>query len=225
MDFKTLKTDSVEVDGRTIFGYASTFGNKDLVNDIVEKGAFKKTLGERKPKVFYNHMFPIGSPVKIHEDSKGLFTESKISRTDRGDEILELVRDKVITEMSIAYDVVKYEIDEQEKVRYLKEIKLYEYGPVDFPANESAVIEGVKTLADRLRKGKKLDDCSLKDIQSALHTLQQLVQIASDPEPPNGTQGEPLVKSTLSAEPSVIDTKWISELGSLVHDIAEAAKY
>ena len=33
------------------------------------------------------------------------YTESKMSRTPRGDEILELVKDGVINEMSIAYEV------------------------------------------------------------------------------------------------------------------------
>ena len=74
MDYKTMKMDGAEVEGRTIIGYASTFGNRDLVGDIVVAGAFKKTLSERKPKVFYNHMYPIVQ-VEIREDSKGLHRE------------------------------------------------------------------------------------------------------------------------------------------------------
>ena len=31
-------------------GYASIFGNKDLGNDIVQRGAFLKSLGKKRPK-------------------------------------------------------------------------------------------------------------------------------------------------------------------------------
>lgn len=214
MDYKTMKMDGAEVEGRTIIGYASTFGNRDLVGDVVVAGAFKKTLSERKPKVFYNHMYPIGSPVEIHEDSKGLYTESKMSRTPRADEILELVKDGVINEMSIAYEVLQYEDDSEKGVRYLKELKLFEYGPVDFPANENAVIEGVKTLADRLRRGKKLDSGSIESINVAIDTLKQILSLS---------KGEPSDDDT-HGEPSLIDTQWIAELGDLVHELSESAR-
>ena len=214
MDYKTMKMDGAEVEGRTIIGYASTFGNRDLVGDIVVAGAFKKTLSERKPKVFYNHMYPIGSPVEIREDSKGLYTESKMSRTPRADEILELVKDGVINEMSIAYEVLQYEDDSEKGVRYLKELKLFEYGPVDFPANENAVIEGVKTLADRLRRGKKLDSGSIESINVAIDTLKQILSLS---------KGEPSDDDT-RREPSLIDTQWIAELGDLVHELSDSAR-
>jgi len=49
-------------------GYASTFGNEDLVGDIVEKGAFKKTIQERLPKnlikVLWQHYDPMGVPKR-----------------------------------------------------------------------------------------------------------------------------------------------------------------
>ena len=100
---------------------------------------------------------------------------------------LSLVKDGVINEMSIAYEVLQYEDDSSKGVRYLKELKLFEYGPVDFPANENAVIEGVKTLADRLRRGKKLDSGSIESINVAIDTLKQILSLSK-------------------SEPSLIDT-------------------
>jgi HK97 family phage prohead protease len=128
MEIKNLKQDDFAVEGRTIVGYAAAFGNRDRVGDIIEQGAFKKTISERQPKVFYNHSYPIGLPLAMREDSKGLYTESKISATPRGDEILELVKDGVISEMSIAYEVVKFDVDRTKDTRMLKELKLYEFG-------------------------------------------------------------------------------------------------
>jgi HK97 family phage prohead protease len=162
MEFKKFSLDSenVDIEERKIFGYAATFGNKDLVGDVIVPGAFKKTLEEAGPrvKVFYNHTQPIGRPLKMEEDEKGLYVEARISKTAKGDEILELIKDGAISEMSIAYEVIQDE--KKADGRYLKEIKLFEFGPVDFPANPEAVISGVKALADRYREsdlgGEKL---------------------------------------------------------------------
>lgn len=41
-----FKVDATDVKSGLIRGYASTFGNIDLGDDIVEQGAFKKTLKE-----------------------------------------------------------------------------------------------------------------------------------------------------------------------------------
>ena len=41
--------DDDDEDGK-FSGYASIFGNKDLGNDIVEKGAFSSTLRKKSPK-------------------------------------------------------------------------------------------------------------------------------------------------------------------------------
>lgn len=200
-------------DGRTLVGYAAAFGNRDAYGDIIERGAFAKTIKENQARIktLYNHMQPIGRPTLMREDAKGLYTESKISRTPRGDEILELVRDGVITEMSIGYQAIKEGRNENGE-RMLKEVKLFEFSAVDFAANEQAVISGVKSLAEMMREGKNgtLDIASIND---AIHTLQKLID-TTDSEPSGDTPTED--------EPSLIDTQ-LSELGDMIHEIAEAA--
>lgn len=138
---------------REIEAYASTFGNVDLGGDIVEKGAFKKTIAERWNggtkngiKVLWQHMpsMPLGLPVHLEEDSKGLYTVSKISKTDWGDRALQLAIDKVVDKMSIGYNVVKDNVTE--KARHLKELKLFEYSLVTFPMNEEADVLGAKSM-------------------------------------------------------------------------------
>ena len=61
----------------TFEGYGSVFGNKDLGNDVIEAGAFTKSLKRRKPqnvKLLYQHKsdMPIGVFDEIKEDSHGL---------------------------------------------------------------------------------------------------------------------------------------------------------
>ena len=69
LEIKTeLKAYQDEEDKRfmeTFEGYGSVFGNKDLGNDVIEAGAFAKSLKRRKPqnvKLLYQHKsdMPIG---------------------------------------------------------------------------------------------------------------------------------------------------------------------
>lgn len=155
MLYKSLQIEvKADADKRVIEGYASTFGNIDQYGDIVHPGAFTKTLRERLPKnlikVRFQHRDPIGLPVHAEEDSKGLFTVSKISATPLGDTVLQLARDGVVDRMSIGYGVVKWEDEEQDgrRITHLKELKLYEYSLTDLPVNEEAIVTTVKSMTD-----------------------------------------------------------------------------
>lgn len=147
--------------GRVIEGYAATFNNVDLVGDVVMPGAFDKTIAERQPrkliKVFLDHVIPVGMPLTIRPDSRGLHTTSKISAVPEGDKCLQFVEDGLCAHMSFAYDVVTRELIHQESgepIRRLLELKLYEYGPVHWPANEQAEILGMKELSEALQEAK-----------------------------------------------------------------------
>ena len=173
MEFKSISMKDASIEGRTIYGYAAAFGNIDHGRDVIEKGAFEKTLKDRgdRVKVFYNHMTPIGKPEVMKEDDTGLYTQSKVSSTPKGDEVLELAKDGVITEMSFAYDAIGYSINDKSGVRTLTEIKLYEYGPVDFGMNEQATISGVKSLTERLHNNKPISSDNLAALRSELKSL------------------------------------------------------
>lgn len=146
---------------RTIEGYASVFNVVDLVGDVVMPGAFAKTISERQPKklikVFLDHYIPIGMPLEIREDTRGLYTRSKVSAVPEGDKALQFCADGLCAHMSFAYDVIGREIVQREgaePLRRLTELKLYEYGPVHWPANEQAEILGMKALGEALAEAR-----------------------------------------------------------------------
>ena len=97
MEFKSLKFDAgmIDPDERTFEGYAAAYGNADSDNDIIEQGAFAKSIKEGFPsksiKVLWQHdaRQPIGLPVEMREDSRGLWVKSRISKTAKGDEAIE----------------------------------------------------------------------------------------------------------------------------------------
>lgn len=158
----------------TIEGYAAYFGNVDSYGDIIEQGAFTKTLKENnnRVKVLWQHNTnePIGKPVQMEQDSKGLYIKAKISMTDVGRKAMELMRDGVIDEMSIGYDIIKDEY--KGKNRMLKELRLWEFSPVTFAANEKARITSAKSLSELLYDVKHAD---IGEIKNAIQKLNELV--------------------------------------------------
>jgi HK97 family phage prohead protease len=151
-----------------IDGYASTFGNVDLGDDIVERGAFAKTIKDK------NGIFPIlldhdsrkqiGWNVQASEDERGLKVRGKVNLiTEEAKNRYELAKqaNELNTQMglSIGYRTIKWEGDSQDQnIRRLKELKLFEYSFVTFPMNEMAGItaakfQNVSALFDRLQKG------------------------------------------------------------------------
>lgn len=149
-ELKTLAFEVKNLDEETgIFeGYAATFSEMpDAYKDIIERGAFTKTLNERgnRIKILWHHDVrePIGKPLEIKEDNKGLWVKGKLSLgVQRAREVLHLMKDGVITELSIGYDAIKAPVIDG--VRRLKEIALWDVSPVVFAANADALVMSVK---------------------------------------------------------------------------------
>ena len=133
-------------------GYGSVFGVKDLGNDVVERGAFQKSLNGASPKkikMLWQHKSdtPIGVYEEIFEDSRGLKVKGKLALgTQGGSEAYELMKMGAIDGMSIGFraDPAKQEYDSKNKRRILKELELMEISLVTFPMNQSARVQAVK---------------------------------------------------------------------------------
>lgn len=181
-----------------IEGYASVFGNKDSGGDIMHKGAFTKTIkeNERRIKVLWNHNWdmPIGKPIKLLEDSKGLYIEAKLSDIEKAKEVYQLMKDEVLDEMSIGYEIIKENYDGEKKANNLLEVKLWEGSVVTFAMNEFAQARA-KGLNDYLNQITQFDINTLDEtkIKQAIKALQSLL---SDNEPSQDThikQVEPIL--------------------------------
>ncbi len=159
IEFKTfaIKMDDVEENG-TIRGYASTFGNVDQGFDVVDKGAFKKSIKETNGVIpilaDHNPSRQIGWNFRAEEDSNGLFVEGKLDlnvQDAREKYSLAKTAMKLGAKMglSIGYMTIKAEPDrDKPMVRHLKELKLFEYSIVTFPMNTEAMITSAKSLVD-----------------------------------------------------------------------------
>ena len=170
-------------------GYASTW-DKDEVDDIIEPGAYKRTIQQRGPqgankiKVLYQHSDPIGVPVEMSEDERGLYTRSRVSNTAQGRDVMQLMKDGVISAMSVGFAIPegKADLEDDQWTRHIREVKLFEYSAVAFPANEEAVIEMASRIAATHKAGR-LTEHSRQRIKSAVAQLQQITA-----DSPQGTQ-------------------------------------
>lgn len=203
MEFKSLKFDAamIDPDERTFEGYAAAYGNTDSDNDIIEQGAFAKSIKEGFPaksiKVLWQHdaRQPIGLPVDMREDSKGLWVKSRISKTAKGDEALELMRDGVINRLSVGFSIPggKSQIDGQ-GIRHIYEGKLFEYSLVTWPANDQAVITGVKTLKE-MRQLAENEHLSAKARQELLDEISSITALLKGEPQSTHSKGQPPLSS------------------------------
>jgi HK97 family phage prohead protease len=139
-------------------GYGAVFGNLDSGGDIIEKGAFTKTLKDwSRVKVLALHdesNLPIGIPLLLKETEKGLYIKAKISDTAMGRDVKALLKDGVLTELSIGYEPVTYEIDEH-GIRHLTEVELWEVSVVTWAMNDEATIREYKKRQSNTTGGRE----------------------------------------------------------------------
>ena len=149
---KAYHDDEEDKDYGTFEGYGSVFGNKDLGNDVIERGAFLKSLKRRKPqnvKLLYQHKsdMPIGVFDEIREDDHGLVVKGRLAlKTQAGAEAYELLKMGALDGLSIGFRVNPKEVsyDKRGNKRIIKEVDLMEVSLVTFPMNPQATVRSVK---------------------------------------------------------------------------------
>jgi HK97 family phage prohead protease len=156
MEFKTfsLKLDGPpDAEGR-FTGYAAVFGNVDKGNDVIEPGAFTKTLQETPTvPILWSHNpdEPIGISTSMVEDGRGLKVEGQFAmEVQRAREVHALMVLGAVKGLSIGYRV--YKKSYSGSIRHLHELGLGEFSPTVFPMNDMATVTGAKhaRLADEV---------------------------------------------------------------------------
>jgi len=162
-EIKAYEDESGENTGE-FSGYGSVFNNADLGNDIVEEGAFSKSLarkGARGVKLLYQHKAdePIGVFDEIIEDERGLRVKGRLALgTQRGKEVYELMKMGAMDGLSIGYrvDAKGYSYDDKGKKRRIKEVDLMEISAVTFPMNPKARVSQVKGEDKTVREWEEI---------------------------------------------------------------------
>jgi HK97 family phage prohead protease len=110
-------------DGRTVEAYAAVFGQEVPISDAdgrylerIDPAAFNKTLADKGTRfsVLYNHgmtiygtpsdsgSMPIGTPLEVRADCRGLLTVTRYNNTPLGDATLEAIKSDSLRAQSFA---------------------------------------------------------------------------------------------------------------------------
>ena len=172
-EHKTLsfRTEEYDEESGIFSGYAAVYGNIDSGGDIIEPGAFTKTIAEgwERVKILALHndcWLPIGRPLELREDSNGLYIKAKVSDTSMGRDIKVLLKDGVLNELSIGYDPVVFDYDKDSGVRHLREVKLWEVSVVTWAMNPEAVITDYKQAAEAAERANAMAAEAVADVKA-----------------------------------------------------------
>lgn len=155
-----LKFDS---DNGEFEGYASVFGGIDAVNDTILKGAFAETIkkGERVA-MFVNHdshQVPVGDWVEMKEDDHGLKVKGVIDLNHKdGPTVYSALKRKAMDALSIGFRIPNGGSEIKDDVRIIKNIDLKEISLVNFPADNAARINVVKSDVEMVTDLKSAEE-------------------------------------------------------------------
>lgn len=187
-------------DGRTVEAYAAVFGVRkeihDQHGDYIEENdpaMFNRTINNgavKRALVLYNHGFdargksgglptvPIGRPVKIEADQRGLLTVSRYNNSEFADTVLESIKNGDITAQSYEGPIYRSTPDRVPKVRRgaqlplvrRLEMGLKNYGPTPTPYYEQAEITAVRSAVEIAEEVARLDADQRDELIRALST-------------------------------------------------------
>lgn len=168
----------------TFEGYASVFGNVDSYGDIVEAGAFTRTLGEWQEKgetipVLWGHDMQdpfanIGGLTAAEEDEHGLKVTGTLDLDNpTAAQVYRLLKGRRTNRMSFAYSV--RDAEKADDGLHLKDLDLFEVSVVQVPANEQAEVLAVKHATDALTKAGRVlsakNETALRDARDAIDSV------------------------------------------------------
>jgi len=143
-------------DGRTICGICVPYNVEQRINanlvEVFKAGAFSRVIpNAHRVKLLVGHdsqALPIGRATLLREDTNGLYGEFRVSKGNRSDDILELVRDGALSELSIGFQPLK---DNRRKdgvveriAAHLAEVSLVTFGAY----GHAAQVVGVREESD-----------------------------------------------------------------------------
>jgi HK97 family phage prohead protease len=169
---------------REVAVYLAKFGNVDSDNDVIQKGAFKKSIQERGPESSSNRKIAflrhhdwekqIGVFSKLQEDDNGLYAVGRLGTSTMGEDAWRDYQDGIIKEHSVGFqrvsDKTKFVKDTSNPLggfTLLQEVKLWEGSAVTFGANELTNVVSIMKSENKKTFIDKISD----DLQTVIKAL------------------------------------------------------
>jgi hypothetical protein len=141
-----------------LVGYAAVFDSPTDLGwfvEVVERGAFTETINQDDIRALVDHNSGriIGrnksGTLALSEDERGLLVDITLPDTQAGRDIRESVKRGDIDGQSFAFDTLDdaWETKDGKEYRTLTRVKLYDVGPVAFPAYPDTTV-AVRSFGD-----------------------------------------------------------------------------
>ena len=150
---------------REVAMYLSKFGVLDSDNDIIIKGAFKRSLVDRgvdsasNRKIaflrYHDWQHQIGKFIRLEEDDLGLFAVGKLSTSTKGEDALRDYEEGIIKEHSIGFQYMTDNIRKVGDNFEIFEVKLFEGSAVTFGANEETEVLAIGKSENKIQLVEK----------------------------------------------------------------------
>jgi HK97 family phage prohead protease len=212
----------------TFNGVASVYGVEDLGGDVIDKGAFTKTISENPtiPILWQHKKDEVIGEGSVKEWQGKIMLTGKLDMDDPvAQKVYSKMKKRMIRGLSIGYTTVKAAFAEVEgrTVRHIQELKLWETSIVTFPMLPSAQITRVKQAEEA--KIKMLEE-QLQGQGSKVRALEEQIQalqakLATPAEPTSVTPEpaqvtEPQINQAEPVEDHSAAASLIDEMRSLI---------
>ena len=175
--------------------YFSSFGNKDSDGDILQKGAFTKSIKENLSRIkhFKNHdpKLAVGKILELGEDEKGAFAVSQMSKSTLGKDTLIEYKEGIISEHSHGFQTINESFSKDRDANIITEVKLWEVSSLThWGANSQTPVTGIKSLEDvgkifksleKLLKNSDISDERGLELQKSYDQLGILIKSLGKP--------------------------------------------
>lgn len=205
---------AVDDAAHTFTGLAAAW-TLDAGGDVIQRGAFKRTLADWKAAkkqrpiplidthAYHSVNQVLGKMIDAEETADGLLATFQMIPDDPSAEAaFRRIKDGCVTGLSIGYEAVVVEYPEQEDRqkgiwRYLKEVKLREVSLVTYPMNDDARLDpdtaknDARALLERVQ-GKALSDDERTQLQAVRDQIDALLAEpdSADDEEADGDSGK-----------------------------------
>lgn len=199
---RTFPLDDIQIqrsgDGRTVEAYAAMFDAPYEVIDehghykeAIDRSAFNRTLNGagRTAMCLYNHgrnlegkpdsmaSIPLGNPLEIRPDGRGLLTVTRYNKGPYTDQVLESIRNGDIKAQSFRGRIVRSSPNGRiPRARYGQplplvtrhELGLTDYGPTPIAVNNDAEIVAIRSVQDLMQE---LEELTFDEREELLRSL------------------------------------------------------
>jgi HK97 family phage prohead protease len=207
-------------DGRTIEAYAAVFNTPQEIHDhagdymeVIHPTAFNRTISQgaaSRSLYMFNHgrrvidgqpdslaQVPIGSPLSVQADGRGLRTVARVNKSALGEATLEAVRNGDIKGYSFRGNAYRSEPARTPKVKRGQalptvtrmELSLADFGPTPTPYYEAAEIVAIRSAGVLFSEINGMDEAERAELFRMMLAATSLGSPAAEPPASNPEPG------------------------------------